>query len=208
MLAACDTGSQRRLNTEALQEEMRLREPKRLSEAQIIAEAYRQGNEVAAKAQERLMKTLQEAIGKKSLKEAVVFCNLQAYPLTDSVSRQYNATIRRTSLRLRNPKNAPTELEEQLLQAYQYNTEKGLPVEENVQRMGNDLLLYTKPIVLGNELCLHCHGTPKKDIAVETLQQIDSLYPQDEARNYQLGDFRGIWSIQLKQKELVKALAL
>lgn len=206
MLAACDTGSQRNPNREALQEEIRNREPKKLSEAQITAEAYRQGQEIADKAQKQLFQNLKEAIEKAGVQEAIQFCHIQALPLTDSAALPYQASLKRTSLQFRNPKNAPTELEEQLLEAYQYNAEQSLPMEPNVQRIGQQYLLYTQPIVIKSELCLQCHGEPQKDIAPQTLQVLDSLYPQDKARAYQLGDFRGIWSIKLSKKEIVKAL--
>ena len=206
LLAACDTGSQRHINREALQEEMRNREPKKLSEAQIIGEAHRQGREIAEKAQQELLRTLKKAIQEGGISHAVQFCNLQAFPLTDSLSTQYGAEVQRTSLQLRNPANAPDELEQQLLEAYEYNAEQGLPLEPNVQREGREYLLYTQPIVIGSELCLNCHGVAEKDIAPETLQQLNSLYPQDKARGYKSGDFRGMWSIKLPQKKVVNAL--
>lgn len=206
LLAACDTGSQRSFNREALQEEMRNREPKKLSEAQIIAEAYRQGEEIAESTQQQLMARLKESINQGGTTNALQYCNIQALSLTDSASRNHQVLIKRTSLKLRNPKNAPTELEQQLLEAYQYNADQNLPLEANVQRIGNDYLLYTKPITIGSALCLQCHGQPEKDIEQETLQLINRLYPNDQARSYQMGDFRGIWSIKIPQKKIVNAL--
>ena len=206
LLAACDTGSQRSINREALQEEMRNREPKKLSEAQIVAEAFRQGQEIADKTQQDLLERLKEAMEEGSTIEALQYCNIQALPLTDSAILNQNVTVKRTSLKLRNPKNAPTDLEQQLLDAYQYNAEQGLPLEENVQRVGNEYLLYTKPITIGSTLCLHCHGEPQKDIDPETHQLIKQLYPTDKAVGYQIGDFRGMWSVKLPQKKIVNDL--
>lgn len=206
VLAACDSGSQRRINQDALREEMRNREPKKLSEAQITAEAYRQGNLIAEAAQASLLEKLSKHIKNGGVPAAIEYCQVQALPLTDSLSKQYGATIRRSSLNLRNPANAPQELEKQLLEAYQYNNENNLPLEDNVQRLGQEAFLYTKPILISSPLCLNCHGGAGEEIGTKTLSLLDSLYPGDQARGYAVGDLRGIWSIRLTRKELVNTL--
>lgn len=206
ILAACDTGSQNGLNREALKEEMRNREPKKLNEAQIVNEVYEQGRFLSQTAQQSLLTTLQAAIAHEGIEGAVEYCNLRANPLMDSLSKTHKATISRTSLQLRNPDNAPSELEQQLLEAYQYNAEEGLPLEDNVQRVDQQYMLYTKPIVLGSELCLNCHGEAGKDIQPETLRRIDSLYPNDQARGYNKGAIRGMWSIRFQRKDIINAL--
>ncbi len=206
MLAACDSGSQRHVNRDALQEEIRNREPKKISEAQITTEAFSQGQIITGEAQKELLQTLHKVMEESGPVKAAQFCSVQARPIMDSLSQKYNATIRRTSLKPRNPGNAPDEVEKQLLEAYEYNAENNLPMNENVQRLSYDYLLYTKPIIINNELCLRCHGEPGRNFEQETVKAIDQLYPEDKARNYTSGDFRGIWSIKLSQKELVKAL--
>lgn len=206
LLAACDSGSQRSVNQDALLKEMQNRKPKKLSEAQITAEAFRQGNLIAEAAQASLLESLKKVIKEEGIPAAIEYCSVQALPLTDSLSKKYGATIRRSSLKLRNPANAPDTLEKQLMEAYHYNQENKLPLEENVQRIGQEYFLYSKPIRIGSPLCLNCHGTAGKEIANETLPLIDSLYPDDRARNYTVGDLRGIWSIRLSRKELVNTL--
>lgn len=206
ILAACDTAGQRNNRREALEEEMRNREPKKLSEAQIFEGALQQGSAIADKASQELLKALKEAVEEQGISGAVEFCNVQAISLTASAAGAGDANVKRTSLRLRNPQNAPTETEQQLLEAYAYNAEHALPMEPNVQRTEKKYLLYTRPIIINSPLCLQCHGDPQKDIAPETLQRINSLYPQDNARRYQMGDVRGMWSIKLLQKDVVNAL--
>lgn len=206
MLTSCDMRRQNAANQEALQEERQNRIPKKLSEGQLMEETYRQGRQVSQAAQESLLATLQAAIQRQGLQEAVQYCNLKALPLMDSLSTAHNARVRRTSLQVRNPENTPTELEEQLLQAYQYNVEQGLPLEDNVQPIDQQYMLYSKPIVLGNELCMNCHGQAGQDIAAQTLALIDSLYPGDQAKGYQKGDLRGMWSIRFRKKDIANAL--
>lgn len=206
MLASCDMRRQNAANQEALQEERQNRIPKKLSEGQLMEETYRQGRQVSQAAQESLLATLQAAIQRQGLQEAVQYCNLKALPLMDSLSKAHNARVRRTSLQVRNPENTPTELEEQLLQAYQYNVEQGLPLEDNVQPIDQQYMLYSKPIVLGSELCLNCHGQAGHDIAPKTLALLDSLYPGDQAKGYQKGALRGMWSIRFHKKDIANAL--
>lgn len=54
---------------------------------------------------------------------------------------------------------------------------------------------FLAPIVLGNPLCLQCHGAPGKDITAETLAAIQKLYPDDKATGFQPGDLRGLWRV-------------
>jgi hypothetical protein len=55
-------------------------------------------------------------------------------------------------------------------------------------------------------MCLSCHGSVGKDIAPETTAKLTQLYPQDLATGYALGDLRGMWSLRLPKKEVVKRL--
>lgn len=193
-------------NSEALRQEMANREPKKVSDAEIIESAYTQGKIIADSSQKMIFNTLLVQLEEAGFTEALKFCNVNAYPITDSRSSKFGAVIKRVSNKPRNPSNTPDDLETLLLDSYLYNVENDLPLEDNVQKIDENYLLYTKPIVVNNAICLQCHGTPGKDITEENYSQIRSLYPHDKAIGYAMGDFRGIWSIKLSQKELVKAL--
>lgn len=193
-------------NSEALRQEMANREPKKVSDAEIIESAYTQGKIIADSSQKVIFNTLVVQLEEAGFVEALKFCNVNAYPLTDSLSSKFGAEIKRVSNKPRNPSNAPDELETLLLDSYLYNVENDLPLEDNVQKIDENYLLYTMPIVINNSVCLQCHGKPGEDITEENYAHIQSLYPGDKAIGYTLGDFRGIWSIKLSQKELVKAL--
>jgi cytochrome c len=56
-------------------------------------------------------------------------------------------------------------------------------------------LLYTKPIVINNALCLNCHGEVGAAVTEETYALIREKYPNDNATGHQMGDLRGMWSI-------------
>ena len=61
-----------------------------------------------------------------------------------------------------------------------------------------------KAITIPNGLCLNCHGEPGKEINESTLEKINSLYPEDKAIDFKVGDLRGMWSIEMPKKEVVK----
>jgi len=204
-VTSCDTNRGRQDNA-ALREEMKSKEVKRVTVSEIFEKAFQIGDEIAKASQMTLGQNLKSSIQSEGVTHAVKFCNLTALTLVDSLSKQYKADIGRTSLRLRNPQNQPDSLETIILEAYQYNLSQGLSLNPNLQRIDQDYLLYTKPIVLDNPLCLACHGEPGTEISVEAADLLKSLYPEDNATNIKIGELRGMWSIKLSQKEVVLSL--
>ncbi len=127
---------------------------------------------------------------------AVEVCHKAALPLTDSLARAGGVQLRRTSSRPRNPHNAPDSLERRALAelAVQPLDANGRPrawLHRSSEAV--DVLL---PIRLAMPTCLNCHGQPSTDIAPATLARLDSLYPEDAARGYALGDLRGAWHVR------------
>ena len=80
----------------------------------------------------------------------------------DSLEQQYDAEIKRVSMHYRNPEDQPDGTEKKILEAYQYSLDSGYSLSDNVQKVGSQFILYTKPIVIDNPLCLNCHGEPGK----------------------------------------------
>ena len=81
------------------------------------------------------------------------------------------------------------------LEAFMAALAKGEAPKPQVITNADGIRDFLAPIVLGNPLCLQCHGTPGKDIAPETLAAIQKLYPDDKATGFKLGDLRGLWRI-------------
>jgi hypothetical protein len=123
----------------------------------------------------------------------------------DSLGMNSNVTIRRVSHMYRNPEDAPNEMEDQLLNAYAYSLEQNEDPGDNIQMLENGKILYTKPIVIQTPLCLYCHGD-KDMIAADTKARINKLYPDDKATGFKEGDLRGMWSIELDKKEIIKSM--
>lgn len=145
-----------------------------------------------------ILKRLNKALDEEGFYESVKYCNLHAIQITDSLSKNYGIKAKRTSLKIRNPKNSPNSLEKQVLLMYE-QTHSNKPVIYAF----NDSIKFFTPIYIAN-LCLTCHGIPNQDIPDVTLATLNKFYPNDHATNYQLYDIRGIWSITFPKNYLSK----
>lgn len=153
------------------------------------------GLEYALETKKILGKNLMEAIQSKGALHALEFCNVQAIPLTDSMSRHYNADIRRVSDRYRNPANKADAEELEYIARFKKQVAAGEePTPVLLQRDGIAQFYY--PIVT-NTMCLQCHGK-SADMLPELRQKIATLYPGDLATGYAENEVRGIWSIRFK----------
>ena len=151
------------------------------------------GDSVTTYAQQALGGQLKKAIQEGGPVFAVEFCNTAALQIMDTISNDYG--LKRTALRIRNAKNEPTYKEREILISYQDQLAAGKTPKPEVHDMGDGQMLYTKPILLDNPLCLNCHGTPNEQIAPETYLKIRELYPKDEAVGFTFGELRGMWSL-------------
>lgn len=158
------------------------------------------GRGIARAAFVSLSSELQTALQKGGVAEALQYCNVNAIPLTDSLSTQQQVEIRRTSSKVRNSDNAATDGEAEVLAKYEKQFAAGEDLISMVVPVGKDHYKYYAPIMVSNN-CLKCHGAVGKDIAEADYSIIQELYPSDQAINYQLGDFRGIWSIKMESAE-------
>ena len=64
------------------------------------------GDSIATEMQKVLLQNVSSAIQQGGPEYAVTFCNTQAMPLTDSISKKYDVQISRLSDKNRNPMNA------------------------------------------------------------------------------------------------------
>jgi hypothetical protein len=148
--------------------------------------------EEAAQALSRdLLQRLQEEIRNGGPAGAVRVCSEVAQGLAASHSGG-GLTVRRVSLRVRNPADRPDPIErESLLELQQLHDEGRLP--ERITRIvtgreGRELR-YLRPIRIV-PVCLGCHG-PSGSLDPEVARLIAERYPDDEATGYAAGDLRG-----------------
>jgi hypothetical protein len=129
---------------------------------------------------------------------AVEYCNLAAYPLLDSLSKADNVTIRRTSTKLRNPKNAAQGWEVEALAAFEQAKTLVREPKPRVRKLDDGSVVFVAPIKL-QPLCTKCHGTVGTDIAAADYEVIKKLYPDDAATGYVPDELRGMWAIQFNR---------
>lgn len=154
------------------------------------------GEEITAITQTALLQAVSKAIAEKEAHGAVEYCNLKALKIVDSLSKANNCQIRRVSDKYRNPEDkAQNEIEQKALQSFLEKHQKQEKLEHFTLQEGKNTY-YFKPIMLGMETCLKCHGEKNKDIEAKTLAVIEKLYPNDLAHNYKLKDFRGMWVVK------------
>lgn len=142
---------------------------------------------------------LKSAMQEGGVPNAAQYCNTVAYPLVDSLSEVYSARIRRASDKVRNPKDKPTELEQEILDTYHAQMAEGTPPKPVVRQLASGEIAFYAPIRM-QELCLKCHGKLGETLKEEDYAVIKELYPEDEAIGYEAGDLRGIWSITFEDK--------
>lgn len=128
---------------------------------------------------------------------AIDVCHVQAIPLTRQVSESSGWQVGRTSLKVRNPDNAADEVEQQVLARFEQRLQAGEAVGtiewmEQRQENGKTIEHFMKAIPV-QAPCMACHGT---DLAPAVSQQLDTLYPDDQARGYSLGELRGAFTLK------------
>ena len=140
-----------------------------------------------------LGKNLMGTIQKKGTLDAVAFCNIKAYPLTDSMAVAQNATIKRVSDKPRNQNNQANKKELAYIKAFKNDIENNIEPKPIVDLTDSKVQVYLP--ISTNTMCLQCHGKPNSDIQNPVLLKLNNLYPQDKAIGYQINEVRGIWNI-------------
>lgn len=205
-LVSCHEKGNNQLNNKAFKEEVKNKELKRISSAEISNAAYQQGRMIVDSAEQMLLSVVHgPLVQNDSLVAALELYRTTSRIIKDSLAANYQVTINRVSLKAANKANEPDELEGMLLDAYLYNVENSLPLEDNLQEIDKAYFLYTRPITISSTACLQCHGEIEA-IASENYQALKKYYPGNTAFGYKLNDFRGMWTVKLSKKELIKNL--
>ena len=140
----------------------------------------------------QLSTRLIEAMSSGGSAAAIEVCRREAPKIAAAVGEQHGVAIGRTSLKLRNPKNAPPEWARTLVEK---KTEDTQFVE--LPDGGIGALL---PIKLKTQ-CLACHG-PIDQIAEDIKTKLTELYPDDQATGFKDGDLRGwFWVVVPAESE-------
>ena len=202
-LLFCSCGSDEKISREVFEEVQRANEVKKVSEVDIFNEALKLGEEISVDAQNHLMVALEKVIDEKGASGAAHFCSTQIPVLLKEIGDKYGVTIRRMPYHSGNTDIETLEEERMLLEAYAYNEQNGITHEPNLQKIEDgSVLLFTKAITVTDGLCLNYKGEAGEDIDEQTLRNITPSNPEDSTES----GLRGMWSIAIPQKEVVKKL--
>jgi hypothetical protein len=168
--------------------------------ADARATAERAADELAT----RLLRELAGALANGGPEAAIEACAEAAPRLADAVGAAHGVSVRRTSARARNPRNAPDAHEAAWLERADEAVrtgEKPLPSAEVVEAAaGASELRYLRPILFPGAPCAQCHGSAD-EIAEPVRAAIAKRYPGDAATGFRTGDLRGAFSVRVPLAE-------
>jgi len=146
----------------------------------------------------QLKSRLTNAIQTAGPEGAISVCNSEAISIATVVSKNHDLEVGRTSLKIRNVKNQADSWETAQLHKFAMQTDTNvklntLETHEIVSENGKKIFRYMKAIPM-QEPCLLCHGS---SIAPTIEEKIKTLYPQDQANGYELGEIRGAFSVKI-----------
>ncbi len=133
--------------------------------------------------------TLKNAL-ETSPSHAVQVCHSQAPKIAASHSSK-DRILGRVSSKARNPQQKPKAWMKKTIQAYESGSLKEPYQVVRIDEHRSGLL---KPIKT-EAICLVCHG---KSLAPEISQTLKTLYPNDQATGYDLGEIRGYFYAEYK----------
>ncbi len=158
------------------------------------------GSNAATELQKVLRSELMAAIQEGGPGQAIRVCSQKALLLTQSIPRLMDVpsmTVKRTSLRWRNEMNRPDDLETKILKEMEARLQAQEALEP-VLRLENKAYHYFEPIRTAG-VCLTCHG-PEEKMPENIKQTLNTLYPQDQARGYNAGEFRGVIHVTIPRE--------
>jgi hypothetical protein len=165
-------------------------------EATEVESALARARSSADELGQRLMAALGQQLQNTGPAAAITVCSEIAPAAASEISRE-GLEIRRTSVRFRNPENAPDDWELAWLERFEKNLADGeLPAEVHELDEAGGELRYLRPIIVGTG-CLLCHGD-RDQMDDELEAQLAERYPEDLATGYALGDLRGAFSVRVQ----------
>jgi hypothetical protein len=148
--------------------------------------------ELTAKYATLLQSKLQDAMATGGPVAAIAVCKDEAPRIASELSRSSGARVGRTTLKFRNPGNAPDDWQRDVLVEFDTGAS-----DEFYAETPTGEARFMKAIPTGG-VCLACHG---QSLAQEIREALDTDYPHDRARGYELGQIRGAFSIVWPQPE-------
>ncbi len=162
-----------------------------------IDDRVKMSRQTAKQFMQSLKGELQAAMKAGGPVNALGVCHTKAMVITQQHSDAKGWRVARTSLKTRNPANAPDTWERSVLEKFEARKKAGeapktIEHHEVVEQGGKQVFRWMKAIPT-QAVCLNCHGGDSVAPAVEA--KLKQLYPMDQARGYAVGDIRGAFTI-------------
>lgn len=150
------------------------------------------GSAAAARLAAGLMGPLGAAIQASDAAGAIDFCSREALALTAAIQDSVGGgvTLRRTTLKPRNPANAPDSLDVLVLEELHTLDQQGDSLPAYVLRTAGAVTRFYRPLRI-QPLCINCHG-PDETLDGAVVRVLRERYPADRATGYREGDLRGV----------------
>ncbi|QXP83903.1 DUF3365 domain-containing protein [Methylococcus sp. Mc7] len=124
--------------------------------------------------------------------EALGVCQIKAPAIAERISAEKALKVSRTSLKPRNPQNAPNAWQTKVLRDFEARKAAGEdPAKLVYSEVADQEFRYMKAIPTA-PVCLTCHG---EQLAPAVSAKLAELYPQDRATGYREGDLRGAFVV-------------
>lgn len=160
----------------------------------LPTDALERADAVAKKLGGAVRQRLTDAMNTGGAAKAMEVCATEAQQIAAKIREETGAQAGRSSLRLRNPADAPPPWVDEWLKAQGERKAEGV---EGIRALAKSpegpVARVLKPIAI-EPICLSCHGDPAtiKDDVKAVLKE---RYPADKATGYQIGDLRGaLWA--------------
>jgi hypothetical protein len=160
------------------------------------------GGAIATTVAQGLAQRLQAQLAETGAAGALDFCSRTALVLTDSLTAdQPGVSVKRTSTRIRNPRNEP-DRHEQLALAWfdSMRAVSGTLPAAYVQPVSAAEARFYRPLIIA-PFCTQCHG-PAEKLDPRVRAALQERYPNDRAIGYQEGDLRGVIRVSLPRPQL------
>lgn len=155
-----------------------------------------QGRSLSQQLGSELKAELGRAMAEGGPVAAIGVCRERAPAIAARLSAESGARVGRTALRVRNPANAPDELERAVLAQFAAELHSGKfegPLEAafEINRGGQVERRYMCAIPT-EAICMTCHGS---SLTPDLAAAISRQYPADQATGFEPGQLRGAFSV-------------
>lgn len=141
-----------------------------------------------------LKEALERALKEQGPVAAISVCRDQAPRIAAKLSREQGAIVSRTSLKVRNVRNAPRPWQRAGLELFERKLAEGETSDalEHFEFQADGSARYLRAIVTA-PMCTLCHG---ESLSPQIQSALREHYPEDRATGFKPGDVRGAFSIE------------